>query len=124
MALDYSIKPEDSVVRVRVTGSGDYLELEQLWREIAAECSAHRCLNILGESNTEAWTDGVPYDYPDIFRAAGITPQHRIAWIQHNPAAREGLEVAAVVVRNRKLASTRIFDSVAEAQRWLAATTG
>lgn len=122
MALDYTISHEGSIVRVRVAGSWDYLAVDRLWRDIGATCKEFRCLNILGVSNTQNWTDSAPYDYPAFFRAAGITPQHRIAWVQENAEAKAPTELAGAVVRNRKLASARVFESVGAAQRWLAGT--
>lgn len=123
MVLQYSIRHEDSLIRVSVVGSWDYVSVERLWREIGAECERQQCLDILGESDTKQWTEGAAYDYPTIFNAAGIGPRHRIAWVQNNAASREPTRLAGAVVRNRKLAKAQVFDSVAEAKRWLTTAT-
>ena len=123
MVLQYSIRHEDSLIRVSVVGSWDYLSVERLWREIATECKRHQCLDILGESDTKQWTEGAAYDFPTIFNAAGISPRHRIAWVQKNAASRETTRLVGAVLRNRKLAKARVFDSLAEAKRWLTAGT-
>lgn len=125
MTLNYSIKYEDSLIQVNVTGVTDYLSLDQLLRDIVAACDEHRCFDVLGISNTEYLSMEEAYDRAAIFQAAGVTSKHRIAWVQENPASREFLRLAEAVVRNRLLLETTpVFDNVAEAKRWLAEKPG
>jgi len=121
MALEYSIKYEDSLIQVNVTGVTDYLSLNQLLSDIVAACDKHQCFDVLGISNTEYLSMEEAYDCAAIFQAAGVTSRHRIAWVQENPSSREFLRLAEAVVRNRLLLETTpVFDSVADAKRWLA----
>ena len=121
MALEYSIKFEDSLIQADVTGVTDYMSLSQLLRDIVAACDKHQCFDVLGISNTRYLSMEDAYDRAAIFQAAGVTGKHRIAWVQENESSREFMRLAEAVVRNRLLLKTaRVFDSVAEARRWLA----
>jgi hypothetical protein len=64
------------------------------------------------------------YDRAAILAAAGVDHRYRIAWVQKNESSKEFLKLAEAVVRNRMLASARVFDSLAEAKRWLAEKSG
>jgi len=119
MPLKYSIKHENSTVRVSVTGSPDYLELDRLWHDIIAYCKRHNLFRILGESTTDEWQDADAYDHAPIFEAAGVTNDYRVAWVEQNPAAREAIKLAEAVVNNRGLETARTFDNIADAKRWL-----
>lgn len=120
MALKYSIEHQDSLLRVTVTGSPDYLELDQLWRDIVVHCKRHQCLKVLGESRTAQWQDTYAYDHAAIFDAAGLSRQCRIAWVEESPEAKKAIKLAEAVVKNRGFETARAFSSVAEAKRWLA----
>lgn len=119
MSLQYSIRHEDPVVRVTVTGSPDYLSLDQLWRDIVACCREHHCLKVLGSSRTEEWTDEDAYDHAAIFEAAGVTNRFRVAWVEENVAAMQAIKLAKAVVTNRDVVTGRVFASLAKAKRWL-----
>lgn len=119
MPLKYSIKHENSLVRVSVTGSPDYLDLDRLWHDIVGHCKRHGCQKILGESRTEQWKNTDAYDHAAIFEAAGVTNDHRIAWVEQDPDASESIRLAQAVVNNRGFENARTFDNVADAKRWL-----
>lgn len=124
MPFEYSIKHEDSLIRVTVTGSPDYLSTDQLWRDIVANCKRYECPRVLGESETEQWQDSDAYDHASIFQAAGVSNRYRIAWVEKNPEARDSVRLAEAVVKNRGFEKARLFGSVAEAKRWLAEEAG
>ena len=120
MPFEYSIRYEEPLIRVKVTGSPDYLSTDRLWRDIVAACQKHDCLTVLGESNTEKWTHEDAYDHAPIFEAAGMSSRYRVAWVEANATARETIKLAEAVVNNRDVVTGRIFSSLAEAKRWLA----
>lgn len=124
MACDYTIRHEDPVIRVKVTGSWDYLVIDRMWHDIVAACEKHGCFDILGVSNTHEWDETAAYDHASIFAAAGVDARHRIAWVQEHAAGKELMKLAEAVVRNRVMASARVFDSVAEAKGWLTERSG
>lgn len=119
MAFEYSISHEDSLIRVTVTGSPDYLSLDRLWHDIVTRCKRHDCFRILGESATEEWHSADSYDHAAVFEAAGVTNDYRIAWVERNPDAKEAIKLAEAVVNNRGVETARAFDNKADAQRWL-----
>lgn len=119
MSFQYSIRYADGLVRVTVTGSPDYLSTDRLWHDIVACCLEHDCLKVLGESRTENWKDEDAYDHAAIFEAAGMSSRVRVAWVEEDDLARETLKLAEAVVNNRDVVTGRVFDSVAEARRWL-----
>ena len=120
MTFEYSIRYEDALIRVKVAGSPDYLSTDRLWHDIVAACQEHDCLKVLGESNTENWKEEDAYDHAPIFEAAGMSSRYRVAWVEANAPARETIKLAEAVVNNRDVVTGRIFESVAEAKRWLA----
>jgi len=120
MPLEYSIKHEDSLIRVTVTGSPDYLSTDRLWHDIVANCKRHQCLKVLGESETEQWRDSDAYDHAAIFEVAGLSNEYRVAWVEKNPEAKKAIKLAEAVVNNRGFETARAFSSVADAKRWLA----
>ena len=124
MPLKYSIKHEDSLIRVTVTGTPDYLSTDRLWHDILSRCKQHNCFRILGESATEEWQNEDSYDHAAIFEAAGVTQEHRVAWVEKNPDAKEAIKLAEAVVSNRGFEMARAFDNVASAKRWLDDKTG
>ncbi|MGI9248323.1 MAG: hypothetical protein ACR2QI_04870 [Woeseiaceae bacterium] len=120
MTLEYSIKHEQSLIKVRAHGTGDYLSVHQLWQDIAVACKKYSCQKILGEAHIDAPNpiDGA-YDHAAIFEAASMTAEYRIAWVENNPEAKEPARLVEAVLRNRGLAVARVFDNIREAQRWL-----
>ena len=120
MSFEYSIRYEEPLLRVKVTGSPDYLSTDKLWHDIVAACLEHDCLKVLGESNTENWKEEDAYDHAPIFEAAGMSSRYRVAWVEANASAREALKLTEAVVNNRDVVRGRIFESIAEARRWLA----
>ena len=120
MTLNYTITPEPSMISVTVEGLPDYLSIDKLWHDIVAACNQHQCFDILGSSNSELAPTDEAYSHAAIFEAAGVHNGFRIAWVEENAAAKEWIKLSEAVVRNRNLATARVFDSVAEAKRWLA----
>jgi len=59
-------------------------------------------------------------DHQAIFLEAGVTIDHRIAWVQLNPDALKMTEIAETILLNRGLLNGRLFTDEFEARRWLA----
>ena len=120
MALDYRIEPVKGIIEVRVSGIPERASIAQMWHDIVAACDEHRCLYILGISKLDRphkVADAI--DHQAIFLEAGVTIDHRIAWVQLNPAAVEMTRLAETVLLNRGLANGRLFTEEHEARRWL-----
>ena len=122
MPLQYSIEHRDGAIEVRVSGVPDRQSNRQLWKDIVAATKEHGCLYILGLSNLDRpqkVADAI--DHQAVFLEAGVTIDHRIAWVQLNPEAFEATRLAETILLNRGLANGRLFDDEFEARRWLAA---
>jgi hypothetical protein len=120
MAVKYSIKYANSMIEVRVTGSPDRASLTQMWKDIIAACKEHRCFSILGIADINpplSLADAI--DHQAIFLEAGVTTDHRMAWVQEDADARKRTEVAETVLLNRGLLNGRLFADEFEARRWL-----
>lgn len=120
MAVQYSIEYVNSTVEVRASGIPDRASLTQMWKDIIAACKEHHCLSILGIANMDrplSLADAI--DHQAIFPEAGVTIDHRIAWVQENPDARKRTEVAETILLNRGLLNGRLFADELEARRWL-----
>jgi hypothetical protein len=121
MVANYTIECRDSVIEVRVTGIPDRTSLARMWKDIVAACAEHSCLSILGLSDIERpvrLADAI--DHQAIFLEAGITIDHRIAWVQLNPAAVKMTMLIESMLLNRGLANGRVFTNEIEARNWLA----
>mgnify|MGYP001826779788 FL=1 len=120
MAAQYTIEYVRSIIEVRVSGVPDRESVAQMWKDIVAASAEHQCLSILGLSNMDRplkLADAL--DHQAIFLEAGVTIDHRIAWVQLNPAAYAMTELVETVLLNRGLANGRLFTDEFEARSWL-----
>lgn len=120
MAAQYTIDFVHSIIEVRVTGVPDRASIAQMWEDIVAAAAEHQCLSILGISNMDRplkLADAI--DHQAIFLEAGVTIDHRIAWVQLNPEAYAMTELVETVLLNRGLAHGRLFTDEFEARHWL-----
>lgn len=120
--LDYeiTITHKGSYIHVNAEGLGSYEGALDLWQQVAQVCEQYQCYNILGEqylfcnlSTHEA------LNYPDLFKQAGITKKHRIAWVDKNPRTREMTEFIRNVLANRLVGNGRLFKDMDSAKQWL-----
>ncbi len=112
---------QEGYVHARHYGKNNYDISLEVWRRIMALCKEHNCLKILGENfTTEELSTMDAFNHLDILALVGLTPQHRVAWVNHVKEAARGLEfVETVVVKNRGLANGKLFQTIEEAKRWL-----
>lgn len=120
MAVKYTIEHRDGAIEIHVSGVPDRASQAQMWKDIVAACAEHGCLYILGLSNMDRPLKlGDAIDHAAIFLEAGVTIDHRIAWVQLNPAAVEMNRLVETILINRGLANGRLFTDEFEARRWL-----
>jgi len=120
MAAQYTIDYINSIIEVQATGIPDRQSVSQMWKAIIDACKAHQCFSILGLSNFDEplkLADAI--DHQAIFLEAGVTIDHRIAWVQLNPKAYAMTELAETVLLNRGLINGRLFSDELDARRWL-----
>ena len=120
MAAQYELSCVDSVIEVRVWGTPDRASIAQMWKDIVVACKEHQCLSILGLSNMDQpikLADAI--DHQAIFLEAGISIDHRIAWVQLNPEAYAMTQLAETILLNRGLVNGRLFDDECAARHWL-----
>ena len=85
-----------------------------------AECEKHDYFNILGESHTEEPLSTMDaYNHIEIFKLAGVTKQHRIAWVHHVKETDKTMKFIENVLKNRGLVNGGLFPTIEEAKRWL-----
>lgn len=117
---EYTIEHVGSTIEVRVTGVPDRTSLAQMWTDIVAASREFQCLSVLGLSDMDQplkIADAI--DHQAIFLEAGVTIDHRIAWVQMNPEALAMTQIAESVLLNRGLANGRLFTNELEARNWL-----
>jgi hypothetical protein len=120
MATQFTIEYKNSIIEVQATGIPDRQSVSQMWQAIIDACKAHQCFSILGLSNFDQplkLADAI--DHQAIFLEAGVTIDHRIAWVQLNPKAYAMTELAETVLLNRGLINGRLFNNELDARRWL-----
>jgi len=114
------IEHKDDYIHVRQYGRDNYDISLDLWHRIVAACEQHNCFNILGESYTTNELSTIEaYDHIKIFRLAGVTIRHRIAWVHHVSETDKPVKFIENVLKNRGLVNGSFFASVKEAKRWL-----
>ena len=121
MAATYQIEYVNSTIEVHLSGVPDRQSISQMWKDIIAACEQHSCLTVLGLARLDQplkLADAI--DHQAIFLEAGVTIDHRIAWVQLNPAAVKMTRLAETVLLNRGLVNGRVFTDEFEARRWLA----
>ena len=107
-------------VHARQYGPDSYDASLELWQHIVVACEEHNCFNILGESfTTKALTTLEAFDHIKIFKLAGITLKHRIAWVNHSKETVDSSRFAETALRNRGLINGHLFPTLAEAKHWL-----
>jgi len=120
MAVEYNIEYTGSLIEAHLTGTPDRESLRQVWKDIIAASEHFQCLSILGLSNLDMpvkLADAI--DHQAMFLEAGVTIDHRIAWVQLNPGAYEMSEVAETILLNRGQLNGRLFTDELAARRWL-----
>ena len=124
MPLDYRIEFRNDVIEVRVSGIPDRQSTAQMWSEVVVACARHKCLYVLGVSKLDKpqkVADAI--DHQAIFLEAGVTIDHRIAWVQLNPDAVGMTRLAETVLLNRGMLNGRLFTDEYAARRWLRGDT-
>lgn len=106
-------------IHAREFGQDSYESSLRNWRELMAACAKHRCWNILGESHTTPLSVADAYRHIEIYKEAGVTERHRIAWVAHSPEAAAMLRFAETVLKNRGLGTGHVFADVEQARNWL-----
>ncbi len=121
--MDYQvlISHHEQYLHVEVRGEANYKNALAMWKEVVQACESHQCYRILGEQNmlhTVSTSDA--YDHPKLFREAGVTRKHRIAWVDHNPRTRTTTEFIHDVLTNRQVGGQgRVFSNLDKARQWL-----
>ena len=112
--------PEENYLHVDAQGMGDYDNAVIMWRSIVQACEQHQCFNVLGEQNLlQTVTIAEAFDHPALFKKVGITPKHRIAWVDKNPRTRNTTEFIRDVLTSRSIGNGRLFNDVETAKNWL-----
>jgi len=114
------IEHKDGYIHVRQYGKDNYNISLNLWQRIVAACEEYNCFNILGESYiTEELSTMDAYDHIEIFKLAGVTMQHHIAWVHHGKNTARNDKFIENILKNRGLVNGSFFPSIEEAKRWL-----
>ena len=119
MQAEFEVSFEGDYVKVIEKGDQHIQVATDLWAAVAAECKKRGCFKVFGVSTTDEplpTIDG--YQHADLFKSLGIDHRYRIAWVEENPEAVDGLHFAETVLINRGLPG-RLFSSKDTALDWL-----
>jgi len=118
--FEYSIAHEDSLVKVVTQGFFDYLKAYEMWKAIVATCNKSECFQVLGKTRQAAPIPMIDaYEHLDLIESAGVTPDFQIAWVSNVPPVLERLRLIETILKDRSLFNVSIFESEADATRWL-----
>jgi hypothetical protein len=122
--FEYSISHDDSLVNVITQGFFDYLKAYEMWKAIVATCDKSGCFQVLGETQRAAPIPLIDaYEHVALIESVGVTPDYRIAWVAKDPPVLERLRLIESILRDRSLFNVSIFESKADATRWLNASS-
>ena len=111
---------QDNYLHVDVKGVGTYENALAMWVSVAQACEHYQCFNILGEQYLlDTVTTTEAFDHPALFKKAGISIKHRIAWVDKNPRTRETTAFIRDVLTSRSVGNGRLFNDVEDAKQWL-----
>lgn len=114
------IRFEGEYVHVIFRGGSSFEENLSLWKQVEAACKKHNCHNILGEGYSKQPLKTIGgFQYVEIFKKAGVTTKHRIAWVKHTKEGYEDLEFTETVLKNHCMLRGGLFKTVAQAKSWL-----
>jgi hypothetical protein len=113
----------ENYLHVDVKGVGTYDSALHFWSSVAQACEQYQCFNILGEQYLlDTVTTTEAFDHPALFKKAGISTKHRIAWVDKNPRTRETTAFIRDVLTSRSISYGKLFNDVDTAKRWLLGT--
>lgn len=111
---------QENYLHVDVKGVGTYETALALWTRVALACEEYQCFNILGEQYLiDTVTTTEAFDHPVLFKKAGISIKHRIAWVDKNPRTRETTAFIRDVLTNRSVGNGKLFNDINAAKSWL-----
>lgn len=90
------------------------------WKRIKESCEENDCLNVLVESfvmENLKLVDSL--NYIDVFKELGLSIRFRIAIVNHEESAAEGIRFTETLLKNRAMLHGGIFESMDEAVHWL-----
>ena len=106
---------EGGYIHAERHGTSEYHETLEFWSRVVKACEAHDCYNILCESYIPRISTSEAFMYSEIFPKAGITLRHRVAYVCHAPAARDGFKFVETVLKNRNRLNGSVFAEVEKA---------
>jgi hypothetical protein len=120
MAYELSVKSTGDYLHVKITGTLNHEIALDVWRCIVRASDEYLCYKILWEQFMEnPLTTIDAFNQKDSVVEAGITFNHKIAWVDLNPTTYRMTHFTETVLVNRGLVNTRLFKSVDEARNWL-----
>lgn len=115
-----TITPYQDYLHIEVTGSGTYESALMMWTTVAQACEQYQIYKVLGEQFlVETVSTSEAFDHPALFKKAGITTKHRIAWVDKNPRTRETTAFIRDVLSSRSIGYGKLFRDIETAKRWL-----
>jgi len=115
-----TIEYKGGYIHARQSGPDSYEASLELWQRIVAACEEHHCFNVLGETFTTIQLSTMEaFDHIEIFKLAGVTLKHRIAWVHHSDDPNRTMEFTETVLKNRGLVHGGLFPTVDKAMEWL-----
>lgn len=120
MNYEMSVTFKEGYVEARSTGDKSYQTAVALWKEITRVCEEHHCYKVLGiGESTTAMPTMDAMQHPQLFKDFAITRKYKIAWVELNKDAVEGIKFLETVLLNRGLLNGKLFSDVEEARRWI-----
>jgi hypothetical protein len=114
------ITPHQDYLHVDVTGSATYDSALAMWTQVAQACEQYQIYKVLGEQFlVETVSTSEAFDHPALFKKAGITTKHRIAWVDKNPRTLETTAFIRDVLSSRSIGYGKLFRDLESAKRWL-----
>ena len=110
MSYEMSVTFMGDYVEAHSTGEKSYQTAVKLWQEIIRVCAEHDCYKILGVGrSSRAMSTMDSMSHAKLFEDFAITRKYKIAWVELNRDAVEGIKFLETVLLNRGLLNGKLF---------------
>jgi hypothetical protein len=117
---ELQITEEKGYLMVQLTGVLSLEIVQDTMRSIVAACDENNCFKVLVEAHlTNPLGVMENYIMPQVFKEAGVTHKHKIAWVKLNAGNYEDAHFAETVLHNQGYSMAQLFRDAEEGKRWL-----
>lgn len=119
MKHELEITFESNFIQIISNGDKSYASSAKIWPTAIKVCEENNCFKILGIATTTKPPSTIDsFNHSELFHELKIDHKFRIAWVEINSDAYEGIKFIENVLVNRGI-DVKLFSEIDEAKTWL-----